>query len=269
MFLVSIPHSGEVVPNQVTWLRGLSEPILMCDVDRFVDQLYVDTLDELKIAKVVAFFHRYVVDLNRLPTDVDQKSVVGASAPAGTHKLGFHWTHTTLGFELMKEPISQVMHEQLIESLFKPFHLEITNLQKKFHEQGHKNIFHLDAHSMPSMGTSSHRDPGQRRPDIVVSDQDGVSSCPEFKDLVIAAYQRSGFHVGYNWPYKGGRITEVYGQPKIHHHTLQVELNRALYMNEVTKQQNPSLFQETKGKIKKAITEIHSQLPELQKRLSQ
>ena len=90
------------------------------------------------------------------------------------------------------------------------------------------------------MGTRMHRDPGERRADIVVSDCLGKSCDPHFRDLVIAAYTISGFKVGYNWPYMGGRVTEQYGHPSKGQHAIQVELNRALYMDEKTKKLLPS-----------------------------
>ena len=92
---------------------------------------------------------------------------------------------------------------------------------------------------MPSVGTSEHKDPGQTRADIVVSDCSGTSSSAAFVDLVLAAYARAGLKVAYNWPYLGGRVTEHYGHPDRGHHTVQVELSRALYMNETTKKIEP------------------------------
>jgi N-formylglutamate amidohydrolase len=113
-------------------------------------------------------------------------------------------------------------------------------------------VYHLDAHSMPSVGTKQHRDPGERRADIVVSDSLGKSCSKKYRDLVIAAYVTAGFKVGYNWPYVGGRLTEQYGRPDLGHHTIQVELNRDLYMDETTKQLKSSHV-EVQKKIEKAL----------------
>ena len=86
--MVTIPHSGEKIPPEATWLMGLPEEILMCDVDRFVDRLYVPALTALKIPFIKTDWHRYVVDLNRIPQDVDAASVEGASSAAGLHNRG-------------------------------------------------------------------------------------------------------------------------------------------------------------------------------------
>src|SRR5690606_24696093 len=105
---------------------------------------------------------------------------------------------------------------------------------KKLSEEGAQKVFQLDLHSMPSQGTSQHRDPGERRADVVISDSRGKSASPEFVDWVISSYARAGFKVAYNWPYFGGRVTEQYGQPSQGQRCGQVELNRGFYMNETT-----------------------------------
>lgn len=255
-FFVSIPHSGEKVPDEAPWLKALPEPILMCDVDRFVDQLYLPSLKTLNVPTLVCEWHRYAADLNRLPDDVDANSVVGSINPKGSHNTGLHWVQTTKGYQLMPHPISKVVHEALIKNYFDPFHQRIRNQYENFRKMGHKKIFHIDAHSMPSMGTAAHRDPGNKRAEIVISDVDGKSSGTEFKDLVIAAYKNAGFEVAYNWPYKGGRLTQTYGKPDEGQHVVQVEMNRSIYMDEETKQKVDGNFQQTQAKLESAVRYI-------------
>ena len=254
--LATIPHSGEQVPSEAQWLQGLPEPILMCDVDRFVDQLYVETLSKLKIPHVVTPWHRYVVDLNRLPEDVDQDSVLGSKNASGQFTSGLHWVKTTKSDVLMREPISLEFHQSLVKNYYEPFHFQVRKIYDDFKKQNHPKIYHMDLHSMPSMGTKAHRDPGEKRKAIVVSDFNGKSCEPWFKDLVIGAFERAGFEVGYNWPYIGGRVTQIYGQPQLGQHALQVELNRAYYMNEETKKLKPELLPDLKKKLGQAIEEI-------------
>lgn len=249
-----------MVPDEVTWLKGLPEPTLMRDVDRFVDQLYDKVIRELNLPHIVAQFHRYVVDLNRLPTDIDQGSVEGAVHPAGSFTTGLHWSRTTVGEPLITEPMPMALHEKLVSSYFKPFHDRVKAQYKVFREQGYDQVFHIDAHSMPSMGTRAHRDPGQKRAEIVISDVDGQSCSADFKDLVIEAYEQAGFQVAYNWPYKGGRLTQTYGRPELGQHCIQVELNRALYMNEDTKQKSQPQFFETSEKLAQAMRFIWEKL---------
>lgn len=258
--LASIPHSGEQIPQEANWLHGLPEPIQMCDVDRYVDQLYVQSLSDLKIPHVVTPWHRYVVDLNRLPEDVDQDSVIGSKNASGTFTTGLHWVKTTRGNVLMSKPITEELHKKLVKDYYEPFHASVRKIFEDFKKQGHEKVYHMDLHSMPSLGTKAHKDPGETRKAIVVSDFHGKSCEPWFKDLVISAYQNAGFEVGYNWPYVGGRVTQIYGQPQLGQHAIQVELNRMYYMDEETKKIKPELVPDLKKRLGQAIAEISGTL---------
>lgn len=260
-FFISIPHSGEKLPEFCDWLKALPEEILMCDVDRFVDRLYEPTLQILKIPYIKTEWHRYAADLNRLPEDVDMTSVEGNANPAGMHNRGFHWVITTKKDQLMTKPMTLAMHEKLVNLIYEPFHSDVKNSYSTFEKSGAKEVFHLDCHSMPSVGTSEHRDPGETRAEIVISDCKGKSSKKSFVNLVINSYEKAGFKVAYNWPYFGGKVSEQYGNPSIGHHCVQAELNRALYMDEVTKKYLPEKAAGVQKKLQAAISFIYSSLP--------
>lgn len=262
-FFISIPHSGERVPPEADWLSGLPEVVLMCDVDRFVDRLYQPVLNELNLPFVKTEWHRYAVDLNRLPDDVDADSVRGSSNASGTFTTGLHWVKTTRGTRLMPTPMSPALHEQLITRYFRPFHEDVESLYRGFREQRAGKVYHLDVHSMPSKGTAAHRDPGETRKDIVVSDWEGRSCEPGFKDLVIDAYSAAGLDVGYNWPYLGGRVTQTYGRPERGQNAIQVEISRALYMDEATKQWVPEMAQTLSLRLSEAVRYIHQRIDKL------
>lgn len=265
--LVTIPHSGEKVPPQASWLQNLPEPVLMCDVDRYVDWIYEPSLGEFKIPFVKTEWHRYAGDLNRLPEDVDMASVKGNANPGGLHNRGFLWQITTTELPLMTEPIEPSAHQELVNLIYEPFHRsvreEYENLKRL---SGGNTVYHIDAHSMPSVGTRQHRDPGERRADIVISDNKGKSCSRPFRDLVIAAYVTAGFKVGYNWPYFGGRVTEQYGSPESGHEVLQVELNRDLYMDETTKKLKPEPAEAVQKKVRAALEYVVSNLAGLRPR---
>lgn len=252
-FLITIPHSGEQIPDGFSFLKTLPMATQLRDVDRFVDDLYSPVLKDLNLNAITTQWHRYAADLNRSPKDVDQSSVHGATLLAGQMSRGFHWVKTTLGEPLLPQPLSQEQHQKMIELAYVPFHEKIASQVKDLKTRGYQNCYHLDLHSMPSLGTSEHRDPGQMRADIVISDQHQASASIDFVNLVITSYVRAGFKVGYNWPYYGGRITEQYGDPSKGHHTVQVELNRSLYMDEETKDKNPH-YSDVQKKLALAIS---------------
>ena len=255
---ISIPHSGESFPSSASWLKGLSEPTLMRDVDRFVDKLYQPVIQALKIPSVVTEWHRYVVDLNRKPDEFDQAAVEGASHPKGKHPKGLHWSVTTHGETLIAEPMPMGLHQEFLEKYYEPFHAEVKKRREDF--RAHGEVYHIDAHSMPSLGTELHPDPGEERAEIVVSDFHGQSASSEFRDIVMEAYQEAGFQVGYNWPYVGGGITQTYGAPEEGFHSIQVELNRKLYMDEETKKMKPLQFESVQKQISHAIDKVYHRL---------
>ncbi len=258
-FFATIPHSGEIIPAEASWLKALPLPVLLRDVDRFVDQLYKPTLEKLKIPHLIADCHRYVIDLNRKPEEFDQDSVHGATLGPGTHPKGLHWSVTTWGEKLISQPMTKQVHDVLVKNHYDVFH---SQLKKMAHSFKTPEVFHLDLHSMPSKGTAMHNDPGGKRADVVVSDFHGKSARKDFVDLIIDAYQTEGFEVSYNWPYFGGGITQMYGQPDQGHHTVQIELNRALYMDEETKEKLAE-FSAMQTKLARALTQIHEQIASL------
>lgn len=254
--LITIPHSGERIPEEAPWLNGLPETLLMYDVDRYVDRLYDPIIKKHNLPNVKTEWHRYAIDLNRLPDDVDADSVENHTNPSGKFPRGLHWSITTMGEKLMPKPISPQLHDILVKKYFEPFHAQVRETVEKMKKAGATEIYHIDAHSMPSVGTKEHRDPGETRADIVVSDCGGKSCSTWFKDLVISSYEKAGFKVAYNWPYLGGRVTETYGRPSQNHHAIQVELKRGLYMDEKTKAFLPGPSAEVQKKLESAISGI-------------
>jgi len=87
----------------------------------------------------------------------------------------------------------------------------------------------VDCHSMPSIGVSREE---PRRPDVVIGDRYGTSCAPLLAETVEETMSRLGYSIGRNKPYAGGFITEHYGNPASGLHTIQLELNRAIYMDE-------------------------------------
>jgi N-formylglutamate deformylase len=262
--LVTLPHSGEKIPPEAGWLSRLPERLLMYDVDRYVDELYEPTLSALGIAWVKTHWHRYACDLNRLASDIDAQSVIGSENPRGAFPRGLHWSMTTQGEPLMPGPISFDVHQAIVDRCLTPFHLAVENVAEAVRPRGLRSpktpVYHLDLHSMPSFGTKEHRDPGEWRADLVISNQDGKSSSADFFEMICAAGRSHGFSVKENWPYKGGRITETYGRPAEGWETVQIELNRKLYMDERSKKKEPSRFLETRLRVGRLLTHIHAQL---------
>jgi len=258
--LVSIPHSGEQIVPETPWLHDLEEVILMYDVDRFIDQMYQGVLEDYNIPFVKTPYHRYVVDCNRWPSDVDVDSVEGNENPSNSHPTGLHWRKTTSGYLLFKEPLKKELHEKLLEKYYTGFFKNIDAIYEKWPNK--KNIYHLDLHSMPSRGTKAHRDPNEDRADIVIGNEKGSTATSQWTNQVTRAYEKQGFSVKLNHPYTGGTIVEKYGDPKKGRQALMIELNRKLYMDQNTKQIIPEKAKEVKVRLRKVISDIYAHLPE-------
>jgi N-formylglutamate amidohydrolase len=258
--IFTLPHNGETVPPEASWLHSIPKNILMTDVDRYVDQLYRPILEKDDWPYVTTEVHRYAVDLNRIPEDIDPDSVEGSENKRGSFSKGFHWVMTTTGYRLMTLPISPTLHQLLTDKYYIPFHRKVQQMASEV-RAAHPNsaLLHFDLHSMPSKGTTLHFDPGGERAEVVLSDFEGRSSDPSLMDWVFQAFQSEGFHVVINEPYKGGRITQVYGQPLQGHHTIQIELNRKLYMDEQGDRNKNALFDVTQTRLQKVFDQILSE----------
>jgi N-formylglutamate deformylase len=193
--------------------------------------------------------------------------VIGSSNPSGKFPRGLLWSMTTKGERLMSVPVTQTEFQKILNRCFFPFHNSVEELAEfivpKATRRAENPLYHLDLHSMPSFGTREHRDPGEWRADLVVSNQDAQSSLPGFFELVCSAGESQGFSVRQNWPYKGGRITEAYGRPEKGWQTVQIELNRKLYMNEETKRPLSGLFEETQTRVGRVLENIASHIGDL------
>mgnify|MGYP003343438069 FL=1 len=98
----------------------------------------------------------------------------------------------------------------------------------------HGRVFHINCHSMPSEAAKfATEHPGLQHPDFVVGDRDGTTCDKRFTDRVEAVLKEMGYDVWRNHPYKGVEIVRVVGQPQANRHSLQLEVNRKLYMDEV------------------------------------
>ena len=263
MFFVTIPHSGRQIPPEAGWLKSLPPSVLYCDIDAFVDDLYEIALKDLQIPSLIFPWHRYAVDANRLPEHICAQTVQGAKQECRRMDLiGLHWKKTTKEDELMHEPLTQELHKIFVDKYYKKFHQSIKDQFKKMKDQNNSPVYHLDLHSMPSLGKKIHKDPGEKRAEVVIGNRNGKSARTEFTDSVVKAYKESGFQVKLNWPYQGGSITESYGQPLNNQHTIQVELNRDLYMHEESGLKKDN-FSDLQIRFKKALTSIQKDLKNL------
>jgi N-formylglutamate amidohydrolase len=180
-------------------------------------------------------FPRSYVDVNREPYELDPRMFAGRLPSfANTRSMRVAGGLGTIprvvgdGQEIYRERLAVDDALMRIETLYKPYHRALRRLINRVH-QSFGTVVVVDCHSMPSIGVS--RDE-PRRPDVVIGDRYGTSCAAQLADLVEKTMRRLGYSVGRNKPYAGGFITEHYGNPASGLHSIQLELNRAVYMDE-------------------------------------
>jgi N-formylglutamate deformylase len=210
-----------------------------------MDELISD-LSDRGFPTVRVNFPRSYVDVNREPYELDPRMFTGRLPSfANTRSMRVAGGLGTIprvvgdGQEIYRERLNVDDALGRIEALYKPYHRALRRLINKAH-QAFGTVILVDCHSMPSIGVS--RDE-PRRPDIVIGDRYGTSCAALLPDLVEEVMNGLGYSIGRNKPYAGGFITEHYGNPASGLHTVQLELNRAIYMDERRRERSPRFAQ--------------------------
>ncbi len=239
------PHSGSAYPNAFLNASRIDLPTLRRSEDSFMDELIAD-LSGRGFAVARVHFPRSYVDVNREPYELDPRMFIGRLPSfANTRSMRVAGGLGTIprvvgdGQEIYRERLSVDEALGRIEALYKPYHRALRRLINKAH-QAFGTVILVDCHSMPSVGVS--RDE-PRRPDIVIGDRYGTSCAGLLPDVVEEIMSGLGYSIGRNKPYAGGFITEHYGNPASGLHTVQLELNRAIYMDERRRERGPRFAQ--------------------------
>jgi len=228
------PHSGSVYPPDFLNASRIDLAALRRSEDSFMDEL-IGGLSARGFPTVTVNFPRSYVDVNREPYELDPRMFSGRLPSfANTRSMRVAGGLGTIprvvgdGQEIYRERLAVDDALARIEALYKPYHRALRRLINQAH-QAFGTVIVVDCHSMPSIGVS--RDE-PRRPDMVIGDRYGTSCSGLLADMVERTMAGLGYSVGRNKPYAGGFITEHYGNPASGLHTIQLELNRAIYMDE-------------------------------------
>lgn len=233
LFLNS-PHSGEFFPPSFLARSQLTREQLRHASDLYVDELFLPATAQ-GVPLMRAHLPRSFIDLNREPLELDPRLISGPlPIDANTRSLrvagGLGTVPRVIGDQVEIYAGKIALDEALrrIEYAYVPYHLRLHRELARRHVR-HGHVLLIDLHSMPSQNTPRLARP---MPDIVLGDRFGASAAAEFVDRVENLARRLGFRVERNQPYAGGYITEHYGRPQLGWHALQIEINRALYMDE-------------------------------------
>jgi len=250
------PHSGTTYPEDF----GYSCPFaaLRTAEDAYVDELY-GAAPALGATLIGAVFPRSYLDANRAVDDLDSALIDGRwpSALAPSHK-----TRSGLGLvRRVVRPGIQIYDRKLgvdellarVERYHTPYHRVLDEACRSAHRK-FGVVWHVNCHSMPS-----HRkgNKGGECADFVLGDRDGTTCEPEFTDFVAGQLRRWGYTVRVNEVYKGVEIVKRQGRPAMRRHSLQIEVDRALYMDQKTLEKSPG-FDQVRADITELIEALKS-----------
>ena len=241
-FVFSSPHSGRHYPDSFIEASVLDQLTLRASEDCFVEQLF-SAVPSLGAPLVQAEYARAFLDVNREAWELDPKmftdsmpdyvNVRSGRVAAG---LGTIARVVASGTNIYNNPMPFAEAVHRVETVYKPFHAAVDGLVTKTQEKFGSSVL-IDCHSMPSIGTSFGDMPIRSKgatADFILGDRRGQSCAPELIAAVEEILQSYNYRVVRNDPYSGGYNTRQYCDRSKNQHTLQIEINRALYVNEET-----------------------------------
>ncbi len=240
-FVFNSPHSGRCYPKSFLDCARLDSFAIRRSADHYVDELF-STATELGAPMLIANFPRAYLDVNREPYELDPKMFdgplpsfanIGSMRVAGG--LGTIPRIVAENMEIYRHRLSVKEGLSRIDTIYKPYHSALRRLIARTHEQFGISIL-IDCHSMPGNIRLSG---AETKPDFIIGDRYGTSASAELSRASISILNGLGFAAVRNKPYAGGFITEHYGRPARGLHALQIEINRSLYINEVTFEKRP------------------------------
>ncbi len=201
---------------------------------------------------------RAYVDLNRSPDELDPALIEGVRRqghnPRVASGLGVIPRVVANGRAIYRGKIAMADAQERLDRYWHPYHQKLQVLLNDAHSF-HGQAVLIDCHSMPHEAVESVVRSGGQRPDIVLGDRFGAAAAGSVVDRVEAAFVAQGFRVARNAPFAGAYIAQAYGRPQRGQHAVQVELDRALYMDEKRIRTN-SNFEAVRAAIRAAVAEI-------------
>src|SRR6516164_7077607 len=232
--VLASPHSGAEYPADLLAASRLGPIALRRSEDSFVDELF-GSAPSLGAPLLAARFPRAYVDVNREAYELDPSMFADAlpkfvNTASSRVRMGFGTIARIVasGEEIYAEKLRFAEAQRRIERLYRPYHRALRGLVEET-EALFGGCLLVDCHSMPSGADSLCEKSGA---DIVLGDCHGASCAPQFVEAARRFLVDRGFAVAINVPYAGGFTTGHNGDPSMQRHALQIEVNRALYMNE-------------------------------------
>ena len=251
------PHSGSAYPKDMMRKTVLNDRLIRSSEDAFVDRLF-DCAPAFGARFIKAAAPRAYVDLNRSPDELDPALIDGVRRqghnPRVASGLGVIPRVVANGRAIYRGKIAMTDAQERLDRYWHPYHKKLQLLLNEAHGF-HGQAVLIDCHSMPHEAVESVARSGAHRPDIVLGDRFGAAASGDVVERVEAAFVAQGFRVARNAPFAGAYIAQAYGRPQRGQHAVQVELDRALYMDEKRIRTNTN-FEAVRAAIRAAVGDI-------------
>lgn len=229
------PHSGRDYPAEFLARAVLDRRAIRSSEDAFVDELF-GMAPEMGAALLSARAPRAYIDLNRAADELDPGVIEGIARvphnPRISSGLGVIPRVVAGGRSIYRGKLALSEAEARLRRFWHPYHQALAGLVEET-RAAFGEVVLIDCHSMPHEAIEAHTRPGQPRPEVVLGDRYGATAGREVMERVEAAFAGAGLRVGRNAPFAGAYVAQAYGRPSRGVHVVQVEIDRALYMDEV------------------------------------
>jgi N-formylglutamate deformylase len=249
-FVFASPHSGRIYPASLTDSSRLDALTLRRSEDAFVDELFA-CVPGLGAPLIAARFPRAYCDANRGPAELDLGMFSGPltvtvdpPSPRVLAGLGVIPRIVRDGAEIYRGRLSPEDAEMRLDRLHRPYHAALLALVEETLARFGMAIV-VDCHSMPSALSV---------PDIVLGDRYGAAAPPSLTGWAEHAFAATGFSIVRNSPYAGGYTTSLYGRGQ-GIYALQVEINRGLYLDEISMARRPT-FEALQKRLTDALSKL-------------
>ena len=251
------PHSGRDYPERFLHQAVLDARQIRSSEDAFVDVLF-ETVPSHGAPLLTANAPRAYLDLNRGPDELDPALIEGvrrtAHNPRIASGLGVIPRVVSNGRQIYRGKLSLAEAHSRIAQCWRPYHDQLQTLMDESVNTFGEAVL-IDCHSMPHEALENVGPPGAARPHVVLGDRFGATAASAIVEQIEAAFASAGLRVARNMPFAGAFITQHYGRPSRHQHAIQVEIDRALYMNEQTLELNAD-FDAFKKLLNGVIAEV-------------
>lgn len=251
------PHSSREYPKSFVQRSQLDRHTIRSSEDAFVDQLF-ESAPQHGAPLLRAGVPRAFIDMNRSPDELDPALIDGAKRHAHNPRvasgLGVVPRVVANGRPIYRGKLTMSEAKARIDAYWHPYHSALQRLLDSAHQRFGQAIL-IDCHSMPHEAMDGVTRARKRAPEIVLGDRFGAAASNDIVDQIEAAFASAGLVVSRNTPFAGAYVTQAYGRPSRNQHAIQIEIDRALYMDERRIEPN-SNFEALRGILNDVVSEI-------------